>query len=54
MPSSKIQKNVITVRGRERSLTIKQKNLFSNLDKYKLDFSLLKKDKKYIIDEINI
>jgi tRNA (guanine-N7-)-methyltransferase len=47
MPSSKIQKNVITVRGRERSLTIKQKNLFSNLDKYKLDFSLLKKDKKY-------
>ncbi len=47
MPSSKIQINVITVRGRERSLTIKQINLFSNLDKYKLDFSLLKKDKKY-------
>jgi len=47
MPSSKIQKNIITVRGRERSLTIKQKNLFTNLGKYKLDFSLLKKDKKY-------
>ena len=47
MLSSKIQNFFITVRGRERALTDKQKNLFSNLDKYKLDFSLLKKDKKY-------
>ena len=45
MQLNKIQKNIITVRGRERSLTIKQKNLFANLEKYKLDFSLLHNDK---------
>ena len=45
MQLNKIQKNIITVRGRERSLTIKQKNLFANLEKYKLDFSSLHNDK---------
>ena len=44
MPSSKIKKNIITVRGRERSLTPKQKSLFSNLDKYEIDLTSLKKD----------
>ncbi|MDC0474927.1 tRNA (guanosine(46)-N7)-methyltransferase TrmB [Hyphomicrobiales bacterium] len=44
MPSSKIKKNIITVRGRERSLTPKQKSLFSNLDKYEIDLASLKKD----------
>lgn len=44
MPSSKIKKNIITVRGRERSLTPKQRSLFSNLDKYKIDLTSLKKD----------
>ena len=44
MPSSKIKKNIITVRGRERSLTPKQRSLFSNLDKYEIDLTSLKKD----------
>ena len=44
MPSSKIKKNIITVRGRERSLTPKQRSLFSNLDKYEIDLMSLKKD----------
>ena len=44
MPSSKIKKNIITVRGRERSLTPKQRSLFSNLDKYEIDLMALKKD----------
>ena len=44
MPSSKIKKNIITVRGRERSLTPKQRSLFSNLDKYEIDLTALKKD----------
>ena len=44
MPSSKIKKNIITVRGRERSLTRKQRSLFSNLDKYEIDLMALKKD----------
>ena len=44
MPSSKIKKNIITVRGRERSLTPKQRSLFSNLDKYEIDLKSLKKD----------
>jgi len=44
MPSSKIKKNIITVRGRERSLTSKQRSLFSNLDKYEIDLTSLKKD----------
>lgn len=44
MPSSKIKKNIITVRGRERSLTPKQRSLFSNLDEYEIDLASLKKD----------
>ena len=44
MPSSKIKKNIITVRGRDRSLTPKQRSLFSNLDKYEIDLTSLKKD----------
>ena len=44
MPLSKIKKNIITVRGRERSLTPKQRSLFSNLDKYEIDLMALKKD----------
>ncbi|MBT4911302.1 MAG: hypothetical protein HON61_07820, partial [Alphaproteobacteria bacterium] len=44
MPSSKIKKNIITVRGRERSLTPKQRSLFSNLDKYEIDLISIKKD----------
>ena len=44
MPSSKIKKNIITVRGLERSLTPKQRSLFSNLDKYEIDLTSLKKD----------
>ena len=44
MPLSKIKKNIITVRGRERSLTPKQRSLFSNLDKYEIDLKSLKKD----------
>ena len=44
MPSSKIKKNIITVRGRERSLTPKQRSLFSNIDKYEIDLMALKKD----------
>ncbi len=44
MPSSKIKKNIITVRGRERPLTPKQRSLFSNLDKYEIDLTSLKKD----------
>ena len=44
MPLSKIKKNIITVRGRERSLTSKQRSLFSNLDKYEIDLTSLKKD----------
>ena len=44
MPLSKIKKNIITVRGRERSLTPKQRSLFSNLDKYEIDLMSLKKD----------
>ena len=48
MPSSKIKKNIITVRGRERSLTPKQRSLFSNLDKYEIDLTSLKKDNIHI------
>ena len=44
MPLSKIKKNIITVRGRERSLTPKQRSLLSNLDKYEIDLMSLKKD----------
>ena len=48
MPSSKAKNNIITVRGRERSLTPKQKSLFSNLGNYGIDLSSLKKDSIHI------
>ena len=48
MPSNKAQNNIITVRGRERSLTPKQKSLFSNLGNYGIDLSSLKKDNIHI------
>ena len=44
MPSSKAKNNIITVRGRERSLTPKQKSLFSNLGNYGINLSSLKND----------
>ena len=48
MPSNKAQNNIITVRGRERSLTPKQKSLFSNLGNYGIDLLSLKKDNIHI------
>ena len=48
MPSNKSQNNIITVRGRERSLTLKQRSLFSNLGNYGIDLSSLKKDSIHI------
>ena len=48
MPSSKAKNNIITVRGRERSLTPKQKSLFSNLGNYGINLSSLKKDSIHI------
>ena len=48
MPSSKAKNNIITVRGRERSLTPKQKCLFSNLGNYGINLSSLKKDSIHI------
>lgn len=48
MPSSKAKNNIITVRGRERSLTPKQKSLFSNLGNYGINLSSLKNDSIYI------
>ena len=48
MPSNKAQNNIITVRGRERSLTPKQKSLFSNLGNYGIDLSSLKKHNIHI------
>lgn len=48
MPSNKAQNNIITVRGRERSLTPKQKSLFSNLSNYGIDLLSLKKDNIHI------
>ena len=48
MPSSKAKNNIITVRGRERSLTLKQRSLFSNLGNYGIDLSSLKKDSIHI------
>ena len=42
MPLNNIDKNIITVRGRERSLTSKQKELFANLKEYEINVSSLK------------